>query len=68
MKNRNQRVRELMEIVIAASCEAKCLAIEGAIRPEIERTLDLAAKDLKSHVAVTKETQTPLWLKAFGIR
>jgi hypothetical protein len=68
MKNRNQRVRELMEVIIAASCEAKCLAIEGAIRPEIERTLDQAAKDLKTHVAVTKETQTPLWLKAFGIR
>jgi len=68
MKNRNQRVRELMEVIIAASCEAKCLAIEGFIRPEIERTLDQAAKDLKTHVAVTKETQTPLWLKAFGIR
>jgi len=68
MKNRNQRVRELMEVIISASCEAKCLTIEGAIAPEIETMLDQAAKDLKAHVAVTKETQTPLWLKALGVR
>lgn len=68
MKNRNQRVRELMEVIIAASCEAKCLTIEGAIAPEIETMLDQAAKDLKTHVIVTKETQTPLWLKALGVR
>ena len=68
MKNRNQRVRELLEVIISASCEAKYLSIEGHIRPEIERTLDQAAKDLKTHVAVTKETQSPSWLKVFGVR
>lgn len=68
MKNRNQRVRELMEVIISASCEAKCLTIEGVIAPEIETMLDQAAKDLKTHVAVTKETQSASWLKVFGVR
>lgn len=68
MKDRNRRVRELMEVIISASCEAKCLAIEGYIRPEIERTLDEAAKDLKTHVAPPRQPQRINLLKAFGIR
>ena len=68
MKNRNQRVRELMEVIIAASCEAKCLTIEGAIAPEIETMLDQAAKDLKSHVIESRRPQHTNWLKVFGIR
>ena len=65
MRNRNQRVRELMEVIIAASCEAKCLGIEGAIRPEIESTLDQAARDIKTHVAELRQPQYTNWLKVF---
>ncbi len=68
MKNRNQRVRELMEVIIAASCEAKCLTIEGAIAPDIETMLDQAAKDLKTHVIESRRPQHTNWLKVFGIR
>lgn len=68
MKNRNQRVRELMEVIIAASCESKCLTIEGAIAPEIETMLDQAAKDLKTHVIESRRPQHTNWLKVFGIR
>ena len=68
MKNRNQRVRELMEVIISASCEAKYLSIEGYIRPEIERTLDQAAKDLKTHVTEARQPQRTNWLKVFGVR
>lgn len=68
MKNRNQRVRELMEVIISASCEAKCLTVEGAIAPEIETMLDQAAKDLKSHVIESRRPQHTNWLKVFGIR
>jgi hypothetical protein len=68
MKNRQQRVKQLLEVVISASCEAKYLGIEGAIRPEIERTLDQAAKDIKTHVAESRQPQRTNWLKAFGIR
>jgi hypothetical protein len=65
MRNRNQRVRELMEVIIAASCEAKCLTIEGHIGPEIERTLDLAAIDIKTHVTEVRQPQYTNWLKVF---
>lgn len=68
MKNRQQRVRQLLEVVISASCEAKYLGIEGAITPEIEQTLDQAAKDLKAHVIESRQSQRTNWLKAFGIR
>lgn len=68
MKNRNQRVRELMEVIISASCEAKCLTIEGAISPEIETMLDQAAKDLKTHVSEARQPQHTNWLKVFGVR
>lgn len=68
MKNRNQRVRELMEVIISASCEAKCLTIEGVIAPEIENMLDKAAKDLKAHVVEARQPQRTNWLKVFGVR
>lgn len=67
MKNRNQRVRQLLEVLISASCEAKYLGIEGAIRPEIERTIDQAAKDVRTHISTSSQQERTSWLKLFGI-
>lgn len=66
MKNRNQRVRQLLEALISASCEAKYLGIEGAIRPEIERTIDQAAKDVRTHISNSVQQERSSWLKLFG--
>lgn len=68
MKSRNQRVKQLLEVVISASCEAKYLGIEGAIRPEIEQLLDQAAKDIRTRLVETRQPQHTNWLKVFGIR
>lgn len=68
MKDRNRRVRELMEVIISASCEAKCLTIEGIIAPEVEQMLDQAANQLKTQIVETRQPQRTNLLKAFGIR
>ena len=63
MKDRNRRVRELMEVIISA-----CLTIEGVIAPEVEHMLDQAAHQLKTQIIETRQPQRTNLLKAFGIR
>ena len=68
MKNRNLRTQELLELVIAASCEAKYLRIKHGLSPKVEVALDDAAGLLRVATADIEQEQTskPSLLKKWG--
>jgi hypothetical protein len=66
MRTKEQRIAELMEIIISASCEAKHLHLHGAIGGDIETLLDDAAKALKPCVPNRKPSTG--WMAKVGIK
>ena len=70
MNNHDKRAQDLLELVIAASCEAKYLRFHGRINSRIEMELDDAAGLLKVDTANIAQEQKdkPSFLKKFGFR
>jgi hypothetical protein len=70
MNNHDKRAQDLLELIIAASCEAKYLRFHGRINSRIEMELDDAAGLLKVDTAnIAKEQKDkPSFLQKFGFR
>ena len=70
MTNHDKRAQELLELIIAASCEAKYLRFHGRINSRIEMELDDAAGLLRVDTASIelKQKEKPSFLKKLGLR
>jgi hypothetical protein len=70
MTNHDKRAQELLELIIAASCEAKYLRFHGRINSRIEMELDDAAGLLRADTASIEQQrkEKPSFLKKLGFR
>jgi hypothetical protein len=70
MNKHDKRAQDLLELIIAASCEAKYLRFHGRINSRIEMELDDAAGLLKVDTAsiAQEHKDKPSFLKKFGFR
>jgi hypothetical protein len=70
MKNHDKRAQELLDLVIAASCEAKYLRIKHGLNVKVEQALDDAAGLLRVMTAdIEKEEQArPSVFRKLGLR
>jgi hypothetical protein len=70
MKNQDRRAQELLELIIAASCEAKYLRIKHGLNVKVEQALDDAAGLLRVMTTdIEKEAQArPSVFKKLGLR
>ena len=70
MNKHDKRAQDLLELIIAASCEAKYLRFHGRINSRIEMELDDAAGLLKVDTAniAQEHKDKPSFLRKLGLR